>query len=396
MDMKKIIINMLIAVLVLGATTGNLYPAKKVKNIIIMVPDGMGLADVTAARIYLFGPDKTKHLYLESLENIGYQSTFSANSIVTDSAAAASTWACGQKFNNNEISFHKSTQTAPKSILQIAKELGKSTGLVATSTITHATPGAFGAHVENRKCENEIARQYIAKTGVDVLLGGGRGTFKTEEKDKDPCGTYGDFIKMAEEKGYKTVYNREEMLKNSRAKKLLGLFSHMSLSPDFRRQTNENTKQEPSLEEMTQTALQNLEQNDNGFFLMVEGSQVDWANHANNLEYQISEVLAFDRAVKCVIDWLDAKKSRQKETLLIVVPDHDCGGFAVKGPYDQTFDKPGQMVEPGWVWGNHTGVDTTIWSQGPYSEHLGKAIDNTDVFYIMKAAFMGQEYQKSR
>jgi len=136
----------------------------KAKNIIFMVPDGMGLSNVTAARIFKNGPDGDP-LYLETLPQIGYQRTHSKNSTVTDSAAAAAAWACGEKFNNNEVSYHDNDKngecdTIPvRTILELAKERGKATGLVATSTITHATPAVWGAHVHYRNCETEIARQ---------------------------------------------------------------------------------------------------------------------------------------------------------------------------------------------------------------------------------------------
>jgi len=143
------------------------------KNIIFMVPDGMGLSDVTAARIYKNGLDGAP-LIFETLENIGYQRTYSADSIITDSAAAASTWACGEKFNNIEVCAHSDGRPHNLSILELARDEGKATGLVATYTITHATPAAFGSHIPNRNCENEIARQYIEETEPDLMLGGGR------------------------------------------------------------------------------------------------------------------------------------------------------------------------------------------------------------------------------
>jgi alkaline phosphatase len=111
------------------------------------------------------------------------------------------------------------------------------------------------------------------------------------------------------------------------------------------------------------------------------------------LIYQIGEMLEFDRAVKVVLDWVEADKSRRENTLIIIVPDHGCGGFAIKGPYGKTFAQPGEYIEDGWVSKQHTGEDTIIRSQGPYSEFLGKAIDNTDIFHIMKAALTGDRSQ---
>jgi len=364
---------------------------KKVKNIIFMVPDGLAISNVTAARIYKYGTNKER-LNFEKLENIGYQSTYSQNSMVTDSAAAASAWACGEKFKNGEISFHSDTEKKPKTILEISKEIGKSTGLVATSTITHATPAAFGSHIGNRSCESEIARQYIVKTKVDVILGGGKSIFNTNKNQKDRCGTSGDFIKLAKEKGYTVVFNRDDMNNSSNGKKLLGLFSNRGLKPVYKKSSSGDLENEPTLEEMTSKALSILEKNRKGFFLLVEGSQIDWANHRNNLEYQIKEIIEFDKAVKIVLDWVKAKKSRMNNTLIIVVSDHDCGGFAITGP-ERLITEPGRYVEEGWVWGSHTGEDTMIWSQGPYSKYLGKAIDNTNIFYIIKAALKGEPYK---
>ena len=392
MTLKKAAVLILAGLFIINLNIYGSSAGKKVKNIILMVPDGTPLSTIAAARIYAYGPGKER-LHLETLDQIGYQSTHSRNSIITDSAAAASAWACGQKFNNGEISFHRETKEAPKTILELAKEMGKSTGLAATSTITHATPAAFGSHVFSRKCEKTIAQQLIM-TGVDVLLGGGLANFKSTEEQKDICGTWGDFITKAEENNYKVVYNREEMLNAGNEKKLLGLFCPGALPPVYKREAVDPENRIPALPEMTCTALSILEQNDNGFFLLVEGSQVDWANHQNNLIYQIGEMLEFDRAVKVVLDWVEAKQTRREETLIIVVPDHGCGGFAIKGPYGKIFDKPGEYVEDGWVSKLHTGEDTMLWSQGPYSEHLGKAIDNTDIFHIMKAAISGDTYKR--
>ncbi|MCK4835678.1 MAG: alkaline phosphatase [Candidatus Aminicenantes bacterium] len=366
--------------------------ARGVKNIIFMVPDGMTLSNVTATRIYAFGIGQ-KRLYLETLDQIGYQTTHSLNSMVTDSAAAASAWACGEKFNNGEISYHSETGVSPKTILELARELGKKSGLVATSTITHATPAVFAAHVANRNWQSEIGRQYISEKDVNVILGGGLNIFQTKMKS-DKHSHPVELIQQAKENGYTVVLTKKELVNSKKSAKLLGLFNRSALTPSYRKGEVKNADQEPSLAEMTSVALEILERNPRGFFLLVEGSQIDWANHANNLEYQISEILEFDRAVKVVLDWVNQKKPRKENTLIIIVSDHGCGGFAIKGPMGKTLTQPGQIVNEGWIWGSHTGEDTIIWSQGPYSRHLGKAIDNTDIFHIMKAALYGKKYQK--
>jgi alkaline phosphatase len=355
---------------------------RRAKNIIFMVADGMGLSNVTAARIYKNGPNGPS-LYFETLPNIGYQRTHSAHSMVTDSAAAASAWACGEKFDNGEICYHSQDGTYNPTILELAKEKGKATGLVATSEITHATPAVWGSHVHSRACQTEIARQYIEETGVDVMLGGGRRRFHPPIPDK--CGTSGDFIAEAENKGYVVVYTKSDMESAvaGGTTKLLGLFtSDGGLTPEKDRTSD---LEEPRLPEMTSAALNILEKNPKGFFLMVEGSQIDWANHGNDLEYQITEILAFDQAVKVVLDWIDARPHRRRQTLLIVVSDHDTGGFAITGPTNRLAEAGG-FVQGNWVSFGHTAQDTIVWSQGPGSHKLARPLDNTDLYLVMKTA----------
>lgn len=230
------------------------------KNVIFMVPDGMGLADVTAARIYKNGIDG-EPLHFETLDHIGYQRTYSANSTITDSAPAASAWACGEKFNNGEICLHGNGRPHLPSILELAKRTGRGTGLVATSTITHATPAAFGAHVVNRNCETEIARQYIEVTRPDVLLGGGAVKFNPAKPDA--CGATGDYVSKAEQSGYTVVQTRQEMKESAAAGawKVLGLFTPEGMTPEVLR-TSGTT--EPRLPEMTVAALDILERSRNG------------------------------------------------------------------------------------------------------------------------------------
>jgi alkaline phosphatase len=362
-----------------------------------MVPDGMGLSNVTAARIFKNGPNGDK-LHLETLPEIGYQRTHSRNSIVTDSAAAAATWACGEKFNNNEISCHDNDfnkvcddNGSPETILEIAQKMGKSTGLVATSTITHATPAVWASHVHYRNCETEIARQYVEDAGVDVILGGGIGPNQAGKNcEQYPGQDKNTVISSAMSKGYEYVTDKAGMdnAVASRKNKIFGLFTAAGKTPETFRVdpiTYPWASSEPTLPEMTTAALDLLEDEKDGFFLMVEGSQIDWANHANDLAYQIGETLSFDESVKVVMDWIHEKPMRKFQTLVVIVADHDCGGFAVNGPYG-TLSEAGDLVVPGWTSMDHTAGDTIIWSQGPGSHCLGKAVDNTYLNQVMKAA----------
>ena len=364
----------------------------RAKNIIFMVTDGMGLANVTAARIFKNGQNG-ESLHLETLPHIGYQRTHSADNSVTDSAAAASAWANGEKFRNGEISCHDDNQDgkcepAPGStILEIARDKGKSTGLVATSTVTHATPAAFGAHVSTRSCENEIARQYIQVTGVDVILGGGLKKFGSNKNSADECSTFGNYIEEAERRGYEVVYTKEAMdgAVARGTKKILGLFAPKAKAPElFRVYPEEHYRaDEPTLSQMTAAALKILEKDRDGFFLLVEGSQIDWANHRNSLPYQISETLGFDEAVRVVLDWINDKPRRRRDTLVIITPDHETGGFAINGGGEGNYPA-GDLVKDTWATGGHTATDVPVWSQGPGSRYLGRAHDNTDLYKVMK------------
>ncbi len=348
----------------------------EVNHIIFMIPDGMGLADVTATRIQkngIAGPP----LYLETLERIGYHRTYSEDSTITDSAAAGSAMACGEKFKNGEVCLHNDGRPHNASILELAKAKGLGTGLVATSTITHATPATFGSHVGDRGCEQEIARQYIRVTHPDVILGGGLAMFTATSPDD--CGAYGNFVSDAEAQGYKVIYTQQELANavSDGAAKLLGLFNNDALTPEIDRGPGIT---EPRLPDMTRAALATLDKNQQGFFLMIEGSQVDWANHDNNYNYQYGEMVAFDESVKAVLDWINASPERKQHTLLIITGDHETGGFAVGGGEGVALG----IFDPAWVTGDHTGGDIVTWSQGPGSEFLGKSIDNTEIYEVMR------------
>lgn len=361
------------------------------KNIILMVPDGMGLSYVTATRIFKNGPDGSR-LNFEALPEIGYQRTHSKNSTVTDSAAAASAWASGAKYNNGEISCHDDNfdgacDSVPvPTILDIAQSMGKATGLVATSDITHATPAAFGANVHNRKCEEEIARQYIER-GIDVLLGGGIAKNRSSCVLTPSAPDYLDvLLNDAAAAGYAVAMTKAEMdvAVSGGAGKILGLFKSGGKTPELFRVDPLNTypETEPTLPEMTEAALDVLEKDKDGFFCMIEGSQIDWAGHANDMGYLLGEMLAFDEAVKTVQEWVAARPLRKMHTLIIVVGDHETGGMMIDGPYG-TLSEAGDIIDAGWTSGDHSAQDTVIWSQGPGSCKLGTALDNTDLYQVM-------------
>jgi len=272
----------------------------------------------------------------------------------------------------------------PETILEIARKKGKATGLVTTSDITHATPAAFGAHVSVRKSEGEIARQYIEETEVDVLLGGGfannRGSSPFPREDLVAL-----VDSATNEYGYAYADTLAELEGVINSDKILGLFKQGGKTVEMFRVNPASSYpvSEPTLPEMTKAALKVLSRDKDGFFLLVEGSQIDWRNHAHDIKGMIAETLAFEESVKVVVEWLDSEPSRWMHTLLIVVPDHETGGFQINGPYGR-LPQAGDVVLAGWTSGGHTAVDTLIWSEGAGSEYLGGPMDNTDLFHVMK------------
>lgn len=288
-----------------------------VENVIYMIPDGFGANHAANYRIFK-GQEAVWDSHIK-----GMYTTYSANADITDSAAAGTAMAAGVKTNNGVIGFDPEGNKV-KTILEASEEAGKSSGLVATSTITHATPASFASHVEHRSNEIEIARQYIQESGVDVILGGGKNNFvPTSEGGKQ---TELNLIDEAESKGFEFVETRAQLanaenVNVEKGEKLLGLFADEALVPEFDRVETE----EPSLAEMTETAIDALSQDKDGFFLMVEGSQIDWAGEENDAAYAMHDTKAFEEAVHEAIEFAE----QDGKTLVVIAGDHETGGMSV-------------------------------------------------------------------
>jgi alkaline phosphatase len=410
----------------------------EIKNVIFLIGDGMGISYTTAHR-YLKDDPATKTMERTTFDKylVGTQMTYPEDPAqnVTDSAAAATAMSAGVKTYNAAIGVDND-HSEVKTVLEAAKEKGKATGLVATSEITHATPASFGAHDISRKNMNAIADDYYdeminGKHKVDVMLGGGTSNFVrpdrnlTEEFKKD---------------GFSYVTNREQMLKDTNGQ-VLGLFAPGGLPKMIDR--DEAT---PSLEDMTSSAIQRLQKDKDGFFLMIEGSQVDWAGHDNDIVSAMSEMEDFERAYKAAIEF--AKKDGH--TLVVATADHSTGGYSIGADNNYNwFGAPiktakrtpdfmaaeigkGADVETtlkkyidleltqeeiqsvkkaaetkkvteidnaiekifdtrshtGWTTGGHTGEDVPVFAYGPGKERFAGQIDNTDmakgIFNILK------------
>jgi len=299
--------------------------AAQAKNIILMIGDGMGPAHVHIAWVYTTRQLGKNLVMTEVMDNgrTAYMVNDTADSTVTESAAAAVQMATGVKVLAKSVGIGPDGKVL-KTILEMAKEKGKATGLVTTSGITDATPAGFVAHVEHRSEEEKIADQLV-KSDVNILFGGRKEFFLPQsEKGRRKDGR--NLLKDARENGYLVVETAEEM-KKADGKKILGLFNQSNMLFEIDRKGST----EPSLAEMTTKALEVLSKKEQGFFLMVEGGRIDHAAHYYDIGSVISDTLAFDEAVKVAYDFQKANS----DTLLIITADHETGGLVVL-PYTPT------------------------------------------------------------
>jgi len=299
--------------------------AGQAKNIILMIGDGMGPAHVQIAWLYATR-QLGKNLVMTEVMDKGqtaYMVNDTADSTVTESAAAAVQMATGVKVLAKSVGIGPDGKVL-KTILEMAKEKGKATGLVTTSGITDATPAGFVAHVEHRSEEEKVAEQLV-KSDVNILFGGRKEFFLPEsEKGRRKDGR--NLLNDARGNGYLVVETAEEM-KKAEGKKILGLFNQGNMLFEIDRKGST----EPSLAEMTTKALEVLSKKEQGFFLMVEGGRIDHGAHHYDIGAVISDTLAFDEAIKVAYDFQKANP----DTLLIITADHETGGLVVL-PYTRT------------------------------------------------------------
>ncbi|MBM7664120.1 alkaline phosphatase [Solibacillus kalamii] len=307
---------------------------KEPTNVIMLVMDGSSNNAVSLARWY-----KGESLAMDEILTGGV-TTYSAESAITDSAPAGTALATGHKSNSGYVGVLPSVIDMPgvkgnpdnaftpvANVLEGAKQLGKATGIVSTSEIQHATPASFSSHVTSRSNYDDIGEQQVYQN-MDVILGGGYDYLKSENRKDGE-----DLVNVIEEKGYDLITTRDELLK-SKSDKIYGSFAGSSLAYELdRTKTNPN---EPSLAEMTSTAIDTLNKDKDGFFLMIEGSKIDWAAHANDPIGMVTDILSFDDAVNEALKF--AKKD--KNTMVIAVTDHGNSGITIGNENtNSTYDK---------------------------------------------------------
>ena len=323
------------------------FKTKKPKNVIMMIGDGMGVAHIYAELTANGG-----HLFLDNFKQVGFSKTQSSDNYITDSGAGGTALSTGQKTYNGAIGVNADT-TAIKTILEMAEEKGMATGLIATTAITHATPASYISHQKSRESYEAIASDFL-KTDIDVFIGGGYKHF-TQRADKR------DLTKDLQKKGFQVLRNMDEIY-NVKSGKLAGLTAE--------EQNNLIPNREMSLPLSTQTALNILDKNKKGFFIMIEGSEIDWGAHANNTIYVVNEMLDFDQAIGKALEFA----SKDGETLIIVTADHETGGFALVDG-----DMKTGMVKGAFSTDHHTGVMVPVFAYGPGAEKFIGIMENTDI-----------------
>ncbi len=316
------------------------------KNIIILIGDGMGVNYVSAS--VLSNPNSP----FRKFSSIGLSITRAANKLITDSAPGATAISTGYSVNYMSVA-ESGDKNRLKTILELAKELGLSTGLVVTSSLTDATPAAFVAHVSNRKYQTEIAKQFVF-SDIDVAIGGG------EEYLIDSLislvGVSGTILLA--QKGYDVYFSADSLLNNQPSNKFYALLGKTELPRAKLRKY--------SLSDLTEKALSVVSKNENGFVLVVEGSQIDWGGHQNDKDYILSELNDFCKAVDIALDF-----AAESNTLVLVTADHETGGMSITGG---TLD--GSELEMKFTTSGHTAEMVGVFAKGPGEELFRGVYEN--------------------
>ena len=318
----------------------------KAKNIILFIGDGMGPNQVELARLSVGGANH--RLSFENFPVTGIVLNSSAQNLYTDSAAAATTWATGVKTKNGYLSVDPNNKFLP-TIHELLSTKGYLTGLVATSSVTHATPAAFYAHIKDRSEHKQIA-QMLVESDIAIALGGGSEFFKLPISDQA--------IHIIDNGN---SLDQDNLTQHSR---VLGLFGEDGL--------DRRLLSPPTQLQMTEKSLDFLDlktSNCPGFFLMSEGSQIDWAGHYNDVEYMLLEFADFDDSVAAAIEFA----KQDKETLILVTADHATGGLVLQKPR-------GSSIRAQWTMTSHDLSPINIYAYGPGAEKFSGVMDNTEIF----------------
>lgn len=360
---RPAILLLCITSLILFTCSNCKQPTNKItpKNVVLLIADGTGLSQISSAFYYKKSP-----VNYARFKHIGLIKTSSSQQDITDSAAGATAFSCGEKTYNNAVGVGDD-QKKITNISEIASQHNVKIGVVSTSSITHATPASFYAHAIHRNMEDAIAEQ-MSTSDVDFFAGGGLQYFKNR---KDGV----NLLKRLEVENFTidTVSLKpfDAIKSNTKQGYLLaddGMPKILESRGDF-------------LSEATLQGIQFLNQNDTPFFLMSEGSQIDWGGHDNSSEYLISELIDFDKTIGKVLDFAE----QNGETLVIVTADHETGGFTLAG--ENYINDEGKVyssyskLEPKFSTRGHSATLIPVFAYGPGSDLFTGVYENTDIFH---------------
>ncbi|MFC2152465.1 alkaline phosphatase [Bacteroidota bacterium] len=357
--MRKLVIAGIILIMIISCRRVEEQKEKQVqkpKNIILMIGDGMGVTQIYAAMSV-----SEKQLNFERFKYVGFQKTYSASNYITDSGAGATALSTGSKTINKYIAVD-TTGNPLKTILEYAEDNELATGLVSTSTIIHATPASFIAHDTSRYNYENIASDFL-DIDIDVFIGGGKRYF-TEREDSL------NLIDSLKKKQYQLIDGLENF--NTEIEGKFAVFTADKHNPSIINGRGD------MLPLSTEKAIKVLNKNENGFFLMVEGSQIDWGGEENDIEFVITETIDFDNAIAKALEFA----IENKETLVIVTADHESGGLALVDGDLET-----KTIKVEFSSDDHTGVMVPVFAYGPGAEEFGGIYENTEIFEKMMKAF---------
>lgn len=318
------------------------------QSIVLIISDGTGIGQ------HSWSYYESDRYSPAKFEHVGLMTTHTAiDGQITDSAAGVTAIATGSKTRRLSVSVDLDKQPL-KTVLEHAQDRDMATGLVATSTITNATPAGFASHVNARSDLAEIARQ-LAEAEVTVLFGGGREHFLSKEKGGVQ---ETDLLEQMSARGIQVITSLAEDYQRDRP--VIGLFADEGLLPAHQ-------DRKPPTAEMARHALEILGSDPDGFFLMVEESQVDWGSHDNNEEWVSAEMASLNEVIDVCLDY----QQQHPETLVLLVADHETGGMAV---HEKVI---GAGHKAAWTTKFHTGNMVPIFATGPGGEVFDAVVDNT-------------------
>lgn len=358
------------------------------KNIIFLVSDGMSAGTLAMADILLKHKEGRSSewvkLYEENTVRRALMETASANSFVTDSAAAGSAWGGGMRVRNGALNVGPNSEK-PVPILQKFKAAGKAVGCVTSVQITHATPASFCVNNSSRNAQPIIAEDYI-KLKFDCMLGGGLNYFHTDKRNDKK-----DLIAASKQAGIDFVQTKDELNSLSGFKPILGVFADEGLPYAIDRENNADLKAiTPTLAEMTQTAIKHLSKNPQGFVMQVEAGKVDWAAHANDTAALLYDQVDFDEAIKVAMDFAQA----DGETLVIITTDHGNSnpGLFYGNQANRNFEKLySTKASNEWVLNQITPEFTANRLVEFVEAHQNYAMSEEDAEAILKGFTLGED-----